>query len=272
MNISEWLKSATKRLEKVGIDSARLDSLILLGDVLGNDRTHLLAHPELELTNEQENALKSMLSRREQHEPVAYIRGKAEFYGHDFMVNEHVLVPRPESESMIELLSEYGDTPTIIDVGTGSGALAISAAIARPKADVIAIDIDAECLKIAQHNSAKHGVIIQFMEGDLLRGIPIDKYLSPVAILANLPYVPDEHPINTAAMHEPKLALFGGRDGLDLYRIMFDQLREYEDNEIIVFTESLEPQHKALLGIAFDHGFVSGKTTGLIQTFTYIPR
>jgi release factor glutamine methyltransferase len=269
---NQWLKTATDQLLAAEVETARLDALVLLSDVTGKDRTHLLAHPELELTNEQENTFKTILSRREQHEPLAYIRGKVEFYGREFEVGKYVLVPRPESESMLELLSEYGDIPTIIDVGTGSGALAISAALARPNSQVYAVDIDPECLKVARQNAKKHDVSVQLIEGDLLRGLAINELASPIVILANLPYVPDDYSINTAASHEPKLALFGGRDGLDLYRIMFDQLREYEDTEIIVFTESLESQHQALLGIAIDHGFVPGKTIGLIQTFTYLPR
>jgi len=270
--MNQWLKVATDSLKAAGVETARLDALILLSDITGKDRTHLLAHPELELTIEQENALSEMLSRRERHEPLAYIRGKVEFYGHKFAVNEHVLVPRPESENMIELLTEYGDIPTIIDVGTGSGALATSAAIVQPNAEVYAVDVDSKCLQVARSNAKKHGVEIQFIEGDLLRGMPINEFASPVVILANLPYVPDEHVINMAATHEPKLALFGGKDGLDFYRVMFDQLSEYEDQEIIVLTESLEPQHKSLLGIAIDHGFVPAKTAGLIQAFTYVPR
>jgi release factor glutamine methyltransferase len=270
--VYDWLKEAEIHLNDADINTARLDALILLSDVIGKDRTHLLAHPELVLAIEQENSLKNMLGRRLQHEPLAYIRGKVEFYGHEFDVNEHVLVPRPESENILELLSEYGDTPTIIDVGTGSGALAISAALEHPKAEVIAIDMDPECLKVARLNARNHKVNINFIEGDLLRGVPIEELTSPVVILANLPYVPDEYPINTAATHEPKLALFGGKDGLDLYRVMFDQLSEYKDSEIIVFTESLESQHKSLAGVAFDHGFIAGKASGLIQTFTYIPQ
>lgn len=267
---NQWLKSATIQLERADVGTARLDALVLLGDVLGKDRTQLLAYPEVELTNEQQNALQTLLNRRINHEPLAYIRGKSEFYGREFAVNEHVLVPRPESESIIDLLNQFGDITTIIDVGTGSGALAISAKLSRTDAAVHAIDIDLECLKIAQQNAKNLKVDIIFKEGDLLRGIDINALASPVAILANLPYVPDSHKINDAAEHEPKLALFGGKDGLDLYRVMFDQLSEYKDTEIIVLTESLETQHKALSGIAFDYGFVAGISDGLVQTFKYL--
>ena len=268
---SQQLRLAEKLLADAGIESARLDSLILLEDVTGKGRAHLLAHPELELTAEQQEKLDSMVQRRLTHEPLAYIRGKAEFYGREFIVNEDVLVPRPESESMIDILSRYGHIPLIIDVGTGSGALAISAALTKPDSEVIAVDIDENCLGVTKQNAKQLGADIETKHGDLLRNINLDAYPGPVAILANLPYVPDEYEINQAANHEPKLALFGGPDGLDLYRIMFDQLDAFEDQEIIVITETLESQHDNLAGIAKNHGFVPGKTEVLTQSFTRIP-
>lgn len=271
MNVQHFTNFAVQQLNLVGVETARLDALVLLEDVIGKDRTHLLAHPELELTTEQEKLLDSLLNRRLQHEPLAYIRGRAEFYGREFVMNEHVLVPRPESEDMIDLLKEYGDTPTIIDVGTGSGALAVTAALEKPNTEIIGIDIDPQCLAVAKSNAKELKANISFLESDLLRREDFEMYTSPIFVLANLPYVPDNYAINDAAKHEPGLALFGGKDGLDLYRVLFDQLSEYEDTEIIVFTESLESQHTALAGIAFDKGFVAGKKSGLIQTFTYLP-
>ena len=269
---NQWLKKATSQLTAAHIETARLDALVLLSDVLDKDRTHLLAYPDLELTVEQEKSLQKLLNRRVTHEPLAYIRGKSEFYGREFIVDKHVIVPRPESESIIESLNEFGDIPTIIDVGTGSGALAISAQFSHPNALVYGVDIDPACIEVAQQNARKLGAKVIFKEGDLLRGIDINEYTSPVAILANLPYVPKVFAINDAAKHEPELALFGGDDGLDMYRVMFDQLREYDDIEIIVLTESLVSQHKTLASIAFDHGFVLNDTDGLAQTFTYLPK
>lgn len=267
---SQRLKLLEAMFSKVGVESARLDALILLEDVTGKNRTHLLAHPELGLTDEQQKRLDEMAMRRLTHEPLAYIRGKVEFYGREFIVNKHVLVPRPESESMIDTLNRYGDIPTIIDVGTGSGALAISAKLIKPKSEVIGIDIDDNCLKIARKNAEKIGAEVTFRHGDLLRGITIDSLPGPVVILANLPYVPNKYIVNEAAKHEPSLALFGGPDGLDLYRVMFDQLDKFEDQEMIVITEALESQHINLAGIAKGHSFVPGSSTGLAQSFTRI--
>lgn len=268
---SQWLKRAEFLLTEAGVATARLDSLILLEDVTNENRAHLLAHPELELSLNQEEQLDTMLQRRRHHEPLAYIRSKVAFYGRDFIVNKHVLVPRPESESMIEILQRYGEAPTIIDIGTGSGALAISAKLGRPKSKVIAIDIDENCLAVAKQNAARLNADITLQHGDLLRNIDLTKCTGPIVILANLPYVPDQYEINNAAKHEPKLALFGGADGLDLYRVMFDQLSQLEDQKLIVITEALESQHCALTGIAKNHGFTPMKTDGLAQSFTYLP-
>lgn len=269
--VEDWIKQSINSLEIAKIESARLDCLVLLEDVTGKNRTHLLAHPELKLTTEQQNQLNEMIQRRVTHEPLAYIRGKSEFYGHEFIVNKHVLVPRPESESILDILGCYGDIPTIIDVGTGSGALAVSAALAKPESEIIAVDIDENCLKVARQNAKRLGADIKTKHGDLLRGINLDTYPGPIAILANLPYVPDEYKVNKAAKHEPKLALFGGPDGLDLYRVMFDQLDVFEDQEIIIITEALESQHDNLAGIAKNHGFMPAKTEVLAQSFTRLP-
>lgn len=265
---SQWLNSSEAFLKDAGIDTARLDCLVLLEDVTGKNRAHLLAHPELELTTEQIKQLDNMVQRRATHEPLAYIRGKAEFYGREFTVNQQVLVPRPESEDILEMLDQYGDIPTIVDVGTGSGALAISAKLQRKDSQVYAIDTDENCIAIARQNAKRLHAAIEFLQGDLLRPLKDRPITTPLAVLANLPYVPNDYTINQAAKHEPPIALFGGADGLDLYRVMFNQLTEYDEEDVIVFTESLEGQHHTLTGIASSHGFILGQTKGLIQELT----
>lgn len=265
--IGQWLAASTDLLTRAGIDSARLDALLLLEDITRNNRAHLLAHPETELNTEQLHTLDQLLNRRTTHEPLAYIRGHVEFYGHDFFVNHHVLVPRPESEDMLTMLKDHGNVGTIIDIGTGSGALAISAALMHPHAKVFAIDIDSNCLHIARKNADRLGATVTFLEDNLLSHQDLETYQAPVFVLANLPYVPDDYPVNTAATHEPTLALFAGRDGLDLYRIMFDQLAEFDHVTTVVMTESLTSQHQKLAGIAQNHGFTHVTTCGLIQSF-----
>jgi release factor glutamine methyltransferase len=266
-----WLTKSTRQLEAAGIGTARLDALVLLEDITGKDRTHLLAHPELELTIEQQNHLQKLLDRRATHEPLAYIREKTEFYGRELFVNSSVLEPRPESETIIELLkkqTERQSMATIIDLGTGSGALAITAKLDIPQARVLAVDIDTNCLKVATKNAQQLHANIEFIHGSLLEAFFDVELDGPVAIMANLPYVPDNYQINAAASNEPKLAIFGGPDGLDLYRTMFEQLDEYFDQQVFVFTESLPFQHTELMNIAATHSFKQVAEVDFIQVFS----
>lgn len=295
MKNNDWIKIASKQLEKVGIETARLDASVLLCDVTGKNRAHLLAHPELELTNEQQNTLQMLLNRRIKHEPLAYIRGKTEFYGREFYVNDSVLEPRPESETIIHLLKNLPtpvapyenncakdgplrkkrlseDQPwTLVDVGTGSGALVVTAKLERPELKVMAIDIDPRCLEVARKNADKYGTDITFLRGNLLEPFVSTPSHSRLIVLANLPYVPDGYQINKAALHEPKLAIFGGKDGLDLYRTMFERLTKFSHSEIYVLTESLPFQHQGLSGVATSHGFTLINEQDFIQVFKKEP-
>jgi len=279
MPIDAWLKSSVQQLTEAGIDSARLDCLLLLEDATGKDRGWLLAHSEFELSDEQLETLGKQLNRRARHIPLAYIRGRVEFYGRSFAVNKHVLVPRPESEAMIGLLKDLavnGDASkadkkaglTIIDVGTGSGALAVTAKLEVPAAAVIGTDIDPACLEVARRNAAALHVDCSFMEADLLSPDVIASAGNNFIILANLPYVPDGYPINRAATHEPKLALFAGIDGLDLYKQLWQQIAGAATKPQAVITEALEDQHHALATIARHYGYLQTAKEGLAQAFT----
>lgn len=270
MTIEELLSDSTQLLASAGVETARLDALVLLSDITRKDRSHLLAHPEFELSNEQLKALQKLLDRRVKHEPLAYIRGKTEFYGREFILTHDVLEPRPESETMIELLKtqiKQQAVGTIIDVGTGSGALAITAKLESPESSIIAIDIDPNCLNVAKQNAQKHNVSIQFMKNNLLEPSNITPVISPLVVLANLPYVPDDFHINEAALQEPRLAIFGGSDGLDLYRTMFEQLSKDYQQPALVFTESLPFQHHELANIARAQGFAQIAKEDFIQVF-----
>lgn len=276
MSISEWLPTATAQLKDAGITTARLDCLVLLEDATGHDRAWLLSHPEYELQGSIVKNLSTKIGKRAQHIPLAYLRGHAEFYGRRFAVNAHTLVPRPETEAMIELLrglATAGDLPAaacILDVGTGSGCIAITAALelaaAGLEAHVSACDIDKNCLQVAAQNAAALGASVTFFASNLLADAP-----GPVdIILANLPYVPDNFQINTAATHEPQHALFGGPDGLDLYRTMFDQITQQNNlgsQPRCILAESLPPQHEALAAIAKAAGYRLQATDDFIQLF-----
>lgn len=273
MKINEWLADATKKLETAGIGTARLDCLVLLADCLSKDKAFVLANQEIELSPAQLKMLDKQLARREMHYPLAYVRGKTEFYGREFVINHHVLEPRPESETMIDLLKEIFEQRAesreqiIIDVGTGSGALAITAKLELPQAEVIATDIDKNCLKVAGQNAQKYDVDITFLHGNLLAPFSALSSL-PSALLCNLPYVPDSYTLNEAAMNEPKIAIFGGEDGLDMYRRLFASLTHLMPQFIL--TESLPFQHAELAKIAATQGYALKETRDFIQVFMII--
>ncbi len=271
MTVDSWISTALKLLNSTGIETARLDCLVLLSDELGCDKSWVLAHPEHVLQIEQVNKLNTLIARRGLHTPLAYIRGYAEFYGREFKVNEHVLVPRPETESMIELLKRVAkreSRTTVIDVGTGSGCLAITAKLELPNVDVIAIDIDESCLLVAQKNTDKLGAKIRFLQGDLLGPIRDSRLETRDSIvLANLPYVPLDYPINQAATHEPSIALFSGVDGLDHYRQLFSGADALPIPPAYIITEALLEQHGALTHIALQNHYALLQTNGLAQVF-----
>jgi release factor glutamine methyltransferase len=273
MTVNDWLNATIDTFGTHGIDSARLDAMILLGDEIGHDKAWLIAHPEHVLQIENINNLSTKVMQRCTHIPLAYIRGYVEFYGRQFLVNSHVLVPRPETEAMIDLLlslfSQTAEsTNTIaIDVGTGSGAIAITAQLECPELRTLAIDIDSHCLEVATQNAEHLGATVAFKQGDLLDSLSQrDLAADTVVLLANLPYVPSSYPINKAAAHEPSLALFSGQDGLDHYRALFKQAGSIH-NKLYILTESLDTQHNSLYALAQENGYELLKSEGLVQLF-----
>lgn len=272
MTVQEFLESAADRLKRAGITSARLDTLILLEDALCLNRAQLLARPEDKIPPKTEVELNKKIVQRIRHVPLAYLRGKVEFYGREFIISEHVLVPRPETEVMIDELKTIlratvaPAQPLIIDVGTGSGAIAVTSKLELPHARVIATDIDPEALKAARKNAKKLGAEIKFLQGDLLDVTTIDRQ-QLTALLANLPYVPERYGINQAAEHEPKHAIFGGKDGLSLYRRLWEQIAQLPNPPIWVLTESLPTQHDDMFDLAQRAGFDLHSSQVLIQVF-----
>lgn len=265
MNLGTCLNHGQNKLHKAGISSSRLDTLILIEDLLHKDRGWILAHPEHEISKRQFRRLDRKLDRRTKHVPLAYIRGFTEFYGRQFKVNRHVLEPRPESETMIDLLLglDLPANPAIADVGAGSGALGITAALEVQDSRVDLYDISSGALAVAKHNTHLHELHLHVRKMNL-----ISRPLRPYdALLCNLPYVPDTWQINQAAMAEPRIAIFGGPDGLDLYRKLFRQLERFTWQPRFVLTEALPPHHEALAAIAAGHGFGLHSSQDFIQIF-----
>lgn len=239
------IAGATARLRESGSETARLDAEVLLGHVLGVARSTLSAHPEAVLGAGQSEAFEACLARREQGEPVAYIRGLKEFYGAVFIVDPRVLIPRPETEALVELALEriradltgaprsVDARPYLVwDVGTGSGAIAVAIAIElrrRRYGDAVRFhvsDRSADALAVATINAASHGLadLFTFALGDLTDAVP-----SPLPVdllVANLPYIPSDGiaGLPLAASFEPIEALDGGPDGLAIIRRLLPQL------------------------------------------------
>lgn len=269
MRTDIWMRSAEAQLREAGIATAHLDVLVLLEDATKKERSWLLAHPEFDLPPPTLTQLNTHISRRTSHEPLAYIRQRSEFYGRDFYIDHHVLEPRPESETMIELLDrlELPAHLTVADIGTGSGALGITAALEHPTWQVILTDIDPLALQTARHNLNRFSISLPIRQGDLLSALPPESAVD--LLLCNLPYVPTNFQINPAAMAEPRTAIFGGTDGLDLYRTLFlDQLPSRSSRPSYILTESLPPQHELLDHIAQESGYSLLAEDDFIQAFT----
>lgn len=272
MQISSWLREASNSFQRAGIESAHLDALLLLEHYLKKSREWILAHEEEVIGDKLLSKLNKARDQRLNREPLAYITGEKEFYGRTFSVDENVLIPRPESEAIIELLKQIlkqvQDDTQIIDVGTGSGCLAITAKLELPEADVIATDISDEALKTASVNAKTLNARVEFIRSDLLESMPRSKFeLANSIILANLPYVPDGLITSEEITKEPGLALFSGSDGLNCYRKFWKQILELKNPPMAVITESLENQHEKLAQLAKSAGYKLKSTNGLAQLF-----
>ena len=232
--ISSRLLQAAETLSATGCDTPRLDAEVLLAHVLRQDRAWLYAHPEYALSPDQLGDYQVLIARRAEREPVAYLIGHKEFFGLDFAVTPGVLIPRPETERLVEVALRIGGASpapiALADVGTGSGAIAVTLAVHMPAAHVFAADVSAAALAVARHNAARHGVAdrVHCLQADLLTPLKGAFQL----IVANLPYLsradlaaaPPE-----VAHWEPRPALDGGPDGLAAIRrlltMVVDRLR-----------------------------------------------
>jgi release factor glutamine methyltransferase len=204
-------------------ESARRDAELLLIHVLGCERVYLIAHPEEELSLPVMKAYREMIERRTAGEPIQYITGQQEFYGLPFLIRPGVLIPRPETEHLIEAAINAAtgyEAPRILDVGSGSGAIAVTLAHQLRKATVTATDISPIALELSKENARRNGVEdrTRFLQANLMEGFEGEQF---EIIVSNPPYVPqaDREMLSVEVReYEPGLALFAGLDGLDIYR------------------------------------------------------
>ena len=224
MRLKEFFCYTRQILVNNGIDDAALEGELLLRQTLGIDRVQFYQNLEQYITKEQQDILRKLVQRRLRGEPWAYISSYSEFYGFDFYVNNNVLIPRPETEILLDIilnLVQKHSRPCIADVGTGCGNIAISLALNLPRANICAIDISTPALKVAWLNCYRYGVANRIM---LLHGDMLQPLLHPVNfIIANLPYVKHSELDNHS--FEPQLAVDGGIDGLKNIRRLCNQIK-----------------------------------------------
>lgn len=263
MNISAWLKDATKQLKDIGIESARLDAELILAETLRKSRTYLHAHLDEDVDPRRIDIAYARLRLRLDRVPIPYIIGHKEFYGREFQVSPAVLIPRPESEDIITAFLEIsaGDisgNKALIDVGTGSGCLGITIKLERPDISVTLSDISDQALAIAQKNADLLDAPVKVEIQDLLSGQvePLDY------IIANLPYVDREWQVSPELKHEPESALFADGGGLKLITELIEQSPLHLKKDGYMLLEADPDQHDRIIDFARQFGFNHQKTTG----------
>ena len=214
MTVREWLTMAERRLEAAGVSSAKLEASLLAAHVLRVERSWLFAHPEAEFN---ELAGESVLARREAREPLAYILGWREFYGRRFRVSSAVLIPRQETEVLVEAALRYApQNARLLDIGTGSGCIAITAKLERPDLDVTAVDISPDALEIANENAIDLKADNRFLISDVFKEITGEAF---DVIVSNPPYIGREEPLMPEVVdNEPHLALFAEEEGTAFFK------------------------------------------------------
>ncbi|MBO8126082.1 MAG: peptide chain release factor N(5)-glutamine methyltransferase [Firmicutes bacterium] len=231
LTIGEVLQKTTAYFAAKGIESARLDAELLLAHVLGLDRVGLYTDYHRPLTSQEVAAYREVVARRGRREPVAYITGHKEFYGLDFTVTPAVLIPRPETELLVETVLEYlrdfsatgeEDPPQVIEIGVGSGAISVALAVSSPSIRIYASEISQDALAVARENIKKHGLEerITLVPGSFFSGLPESLLGRVKVVVSNPPYLTGREVAEgqPEVKHEPRQALYGGPDGLAAYR------------------------------------------------------
>lgn len=223
MTIGEGIRTAEERLRVAGVDTPRLDSQVLAALVCGRDRSWVLAHPEAVLPE----VFWELVDRRERREPLAYITGEREFYGRAFFVDQRVLIPRQETETLIEAALAFGGAaPRILDLGTGSGCLAVTLALEMAGAQVTALDASEDALAVARLNATRHGAVIEFINSWWMCRLPSQAQFD--IILSNPPYVAHGEIHQPEVLHwEPSAALYAERAGMADYRQILEHAPDH---------------------------------------------
>ncbi len=264
--VNTWLRDAAEELAAVGITSALLDAEIILAHTLRKSRTWLHAHHDDPLDPREYDIANARLALRLDRTPIAYIIGHKEFYSRLFKVTPSVLVPRPESEAVIELLKKYAtkkSAATLVDIGTGSGCLGITAKLELPHLNVTLSDIDHRALVVAKANADLLGASVQCIRSDLLRSVPGTFDI----IIANLPYVDESWETSPETRYEPAGALFADNGGLALIESFLAQVPTHLAPHGLVLLEADPEQHGAIILSAASAGLSHEETSGYALAF-----
>jgi release factor glutamine methyltransferase len=265
----EALQAARGHLAAVS-KNPRRDAELLLAHLLGWDQAALLTHPERLLSLAEADQFESMLSRRLASEPLQYITGVQEFFGLSFEVSPAVLIPRPETEHLVEaVLERFGreSSPRIVDVGTGSGAIAVALAHAIPRSRVTAVDFSSAALEVAQRNAERHGVLerVTLLQSDLLAALESADF---EVVVSNPPYIAEGEVLEPQVFnYEPRSALYAGPTGLEVYERLIPQARKVLKPQGWLMLEIGYGQSKALSRLLSDWNEVS-----LLNDLQGIPR
>jgi release factor glutamine methyltransferase len=274
--INDWVEEATKKLQSAGIKSARLDAELILAHTIRKPRTYIHAHGKELIDGSRLEIANARIELRLDMVPVAYIIGHKEFYGRKFNVTAATLVPRPESETLIEMLSDLvsknqqliENTLHLVDVGTGSGCLGITAKLEHPELTVTLLDISRHALNVAEKNAAELNADVSIIKSDLLEQYPYKANF----IIANLPYVNPEWEVSPETAHEPEQALFAKDNGKALINQLIEQAPLYVAPEGVLLIEADPRQHKDLIAYAHKFGFNLLKTEGFCLAMQYRPK
>ncbi|MFP4372334.1 MAG: peptide chain release factor N(5)-glutamine methyltransferase [Halanaerobium sp.] len=258
MNIKELLKRSDQFLAERGIESSRLDAEVLMADLLDMERINLYVKYDYPLKSSEINTYREMIKQRAKRVPVAYITETKEFMSLEFKVKEGVLIPRPETENLVETVIEYCQqnelqSPQIIDVGTGSGAIAVSLAHYLSDSKVVGVDLSPAALKVARQNMEKHELSerMSILKSDLLAEFIKREIKGIDIIVSNPPYISEAEmeELPPEVKKEPKTALQAGEDGLDYYRRLIPEAEKVLKKGGKIFLEIGYQQAEAVRGI-----------------------
>ncbi|MDH3608837.1 MAG: peptide chain release factor N(5)-glutamine methyltransferase [Gammaproteobacteria bacterium] len=261
MNLKEAVEYAATTLTSISA-SAKLDAQLLICHACNIEQTKIITYPEQTLNEQQLELFTSALNRRKNGEPLAYITGRKEFWSLEFTVSEHVLIPRPETELLIELnLNEVSNTkaPRILDLGTGSGAISISVAKEREDAKIVATDISSQALEIAKKNAEKHNAEITFIKSSWYENLAEETF---DAIICNPPYIAKDDPDldKHVYKHEPGKALISDKNGLKDLELVIAGAKEYLSSTGYLAVEHGFQQANKVQQLFDQHGFMSIQT------------